>query len=250
MIDMAFPRPHALHKRGRRKVFRLHVESLEDRNAPALVTQQLFDINQNTRDGTPIGPQFSSFPNTWAEYNGSVYFQADNQPPAYGGDDAGNELWKTDGTAAGTAMVKDINPGFYGSNPSNLTVSNGTLFFTANDQAHGSELWKSDGTTSGTVMVKDIKPGPGGPFHNSYVSALTDLNGTLYFSAHDDSWGIFRSDGTDAGTYRVKAFQPGNYADFPTPPISSRSATRSTSPPRTAPPVEPSGRPTGPRPGR
>ena len=43
----------------------------------------------------------------------------------------GFELWKTDGTAAGTVMVKDINPGQHGSQPANLTNVNGVLYFAA-----------------------------------------------------------------------------------------------------------------------
>jgi len=43
----------------------------------------------------------------------------------------GFELWKTDGTAAGTVMVKDINPGQQGSQPANLTNVNGVLYFAA-----------------------------------------------------------------------------------------------------------------------
>ena len=43
----------------------------------------------------------------------------------------GFELWKTDGTAAGTAMVKDINPGQQGSQPAHLTNVNGVLYFPA-----------------------------------------------------------------------------------------------------------------------
>ena len=43
----------------------------------------------------------------------------------------GAELWKSDGTAPGTVLVKDIVPGSVGSNPSNLINLNGTLFFSA-----------------------------------------------------------------------------------------------------------------------
>jgi ELWxxDGT repeat protein len=53
----------------------------------------------------------------------------------------GNELWRSDGTAAGTVLVKDIFPGVSGSNPTDLTLSGGHLFFAANDGAHGVELW-------------------------------------------------------------------------------------------------------------
>src|SRR5262249_23462401 len=46
---------------------------------------------------------------------------------------SGYELWKSDGTAAGTVLVKDILPGIGSSNPSALTNVNGTLYFTADD---------------------------------------------------------------------------------------------------------------------
>src|SRR5439155_5431040 len=72
----------------------------------------------------------------------------------------GRELWKSDGTAAGTVLVKDINPGPGDSSPDGLTNVNGTLFFAAFDPTTGRELWKSDGTAAGTVLVGDINPGP------------------------------------------------------------------------------------------
>src|SRR5262249_39719521 len=53
----------------------------------------------------------------------------------------GRELWRSDGTAAGTVLVKDINPGSGSSNPEGLTLSGGHLFFTADDGVHGVELW-------------------------------------------------------------------------------------------------------------
>src|SRR5262249_60144077 len=77
-----------------------------------------------------------------------------------GGDGVtGRELWKSDGTAAGTVLVKDIRPGPDYGYPENLTGVGRTLFFTANDGVNGQELWKSDGTEAGTVLVKDINPG-------------------------------------------------------------------------------------------
>src|SRR5439155_6458138 len=81
--------------------------------------------------------------------NGKLFFSAYEATDGY-------ELWQSDGTAAGTVMVKDINPGTYSSFPSNLTNVNGTLFFSANDGTVGEELWKSDGTAAGTVLVEDI----------------------------------------------------------------------------------------------
>ena len=70
----------------------------------------------------------------------------------------GMELWKTDGTVSGTMMVKDLNPGATGSNPTGLTVFNNVLYFAATD-ANGTELWKSDGTANGTVLFKDLVSG-------------------------------------------------------------------------------------------
>jgi ELWxxDGT repeat protein len=53
----------------------------------------------------------------------------------------GWELWKSDGTEAGTIMVKDIYPGSGSSGPGSMIYVNGTLFFAANDGTNGSELW-------------------------------------------------------------------------------------------------------------
>ena len=93
------------------------------------------------------------------------------------------ELWKSDGTEAGTVLVKDIDPddGYY-SGPTALTAVGDTLFFSADDGIHGRELWKSDGTKAGTVLVKDIDPDDG---YYAGQSDLTAVGGTLFFSADD-----------------------------------------------------------------
>lgn len=53
----------------------------------------------------------------------------------------GFELWQTDGTAAGTRLLADLNPGAPSSYPRNMTVCNDKLFLTATDSVHGRELW-------------------------------------------------------------------------------------------------------------
>src|SRR5262249_27741272 len=97
------------------------------------------------------------------------YFQADDGV-------SGPELWKTDGTAAGTTLVKDFVPGPGGAYPIPCNVGGTLVILTT--YPGGFELWQSDGTPSGTV-----------PLQNSpaAVSAnwLTDVNGTLFYTADD-----------------------------------------------------------------
>jgi len=124
----------------------------------------------------------------------------------------GDELWKSDGTWAGTELIQNINPGPYPSNPSYLINVKGTLYFSARSAYGRAELWKSDGTAAGTKLVKDIYRGSLG----SRPSGLTDFDGTLLFFADDGAHPrspelheLWRSDGTAAGTKLVKDFYPG-----------------------------------------
>jgi len=120
-------------------------------------------------------------------------------------------VWKSDGTEAGTVLVKDINPGAGGSNPSRLVNVNGTLFFLtwAPDGVGGPgryELWKSDGTAAGTVEVTPINPQYG-------YTQLVNASGTLFFLSWVSDGGpgrykLWKSDGTAAGTVVVKDLVP------------------------------------------
>jgi ELWxxDGT repeat protein len=56
----------------------------------------------------------------------------------------GVELWRTDGTGAGTAMVKDLWPGELGSSPFHLAAIGSALYFQADDGDSGTELWALD----------------------------------------------------------------------------------------------------------
>jgi ELWxxDGT repeat protein len=120
----------------------------------------------------------------------------------------GTELWRSDGTTAGTVMVKDINPGTANSLPLYLTNVDGIVYFRANDGTNGIELWRSNGTAAGTYMVKDIRPGT----TSTAIANLYNLNGVLYFSANDGTNGLelWKSNGTSAGTVMVKDIEPGS----------------------------------------
>lgn len=126
-----------------------------------------------------VGDDFDNWESR-AVFEGEMYFSAEH-------DSLGDELWATDGTVAGTRLVKDINTGSDSSNPGDasqmwFTEYAGELYFSAYD---GNEeyLWKTDGTTGGTVLVDDVyTPGEDIEF------TVTVLDGKLYFDSEDELW--------------------------------------------------------------
>src|SRR5882762_10015486 len=94
------------------------VEALESRRLLSTTPAIIKDINQ-TSDF--LAPSASTLVGNFA------YFAGQSSASD------GQELWKTDGTAASTVLVKDINPGLSSSSPTQLTNVNGTLYFLAND---------------------------------------------------------------------------------------------------------------------
>lgn len=139
------------------------------------------------------------------EYNDRFYFLANDGIH-------GMELWHSDGTSAGTALLKDVLPGEasafengFSSTPPLFCVFNNELYFVPEASENGKELWKTDGTTSGTVMLKDINPGPCG----SDITELEVNDGYLYFNANDGVHGkeLWRTDGTSEGTVMVYDLQ-------------------------------------------
>ncbi len=161
-------------------------------------TKLVADIESNA-DETPY--EVSSNPTELTNFNGWLFFIA-SSPSSYG------ELWRSDGTEAGTTQVLDIHPGRYGSGMHELTVVNDTLFFTANDGTTGRELWKSDGTAQGTSLVADLTQGP----LESNPMRLVNVDGTLFFGANQSQDGtntfeLWKSDGTASGTVRIEGIR-------------------------------------------
>jgi ELWxxDGT repeat protein len=153
----------------------------------------------------PTGTDDSS-PSRLVVLNGSALFAASDGV-------AGAELWKSDGTSAGTMLVADIRPGPDSSAPFLLTRVGGTVFFTADDGTNGAELWKSDGTAGGTVLVKDINPGAA----SSNLSGLTDINGTSSSCpTRRDGWELVKTRGSRICPL-VEQITPGTIELLPRP---------------------------------
>lgn len=130
----------------------------------------------------------------------------------------GRELWRTDGSARGTVLVADLNPGRAGgsgrsgSAPRGFTRIGDRVYFFANDGVHRTELWRTDGTRAGTTRVTDV-PGP--------LQVLADetavVGRTLYFVAEDPRRGreLWRTDGSAAGARLVADVRPGPESSYP-----------------------------------
>jgi ELWxxDGT repeat protein len=118
-----------------------------------------------------------------------------------------DELWESDGTFAGTHLVKDINTNpngqttadafnrFASSLGTPFTVFGNIIIFGAYDGANFT-LWRSDGTDAGTFSLANVNAGFSGALPTAFVDA-----DAVYFEGGDG--GVWRSDGTDGGTYEV-----------------------------------------------
>jgi len=121
----------------------------------------------------------------------------------------GVELWKSDGTAAGTQLVKDINQKSSGPlSIVNLSSNNGKLFFIGTDGiTSGPLLWISDGTKEGTDSVPGLTPW----YYDVFLDNLPSLGTATYFYASDKATGnhgLYKTDGTIKGTFLVKQLAP------------------------------------------
>jgi trimeric autotransporter adhesin len=106
---------------------------------------QVEDLNTSRSAG--IGSEFTSYflDGFAAALDGTIFFAASDGIH-------GVELWRTDGTEAGTSLVADLCPGSCASIPRSFTVAGDEMFFLADDGLHGMALWKSG------VPDSDVQP--------------------------------------------------------------------------------------------
>ncbi len=176
----------------------VHGKELWHSNGTPGGTSLLVDVDPGSSSGLDYNTSASSLPLLAPELvrvNSEVYFRASDGIHGF-------ELWKTDGTAAGTHRVADILPGGRSSSPANLALAGEALYFSARD-ARGNELWKTDGTEQGTVLAVDINTQA---TRDSDPAQFTSAGAVTYFVASTPESGgeLWRTDGTQAGTYLVK----------------------------------------------
>lgn len=150
----------------------------------------------------PLGQFTAGTAPTWAAANGLLYYTASTAAN-------GTELWRSDGTKAGTFLLSDLTPGAPSSTISNMVELKGSLYFTLSE---GTDhyLYKSDGTAETTKRISKISSG-------SAPKYFTSLDNNLYFVSQTPSNGIElrRTDGTLSGTSLVADIRPGAASSFP-----------------------------------
>ena len=166
-------------------------------------------------EGSPDDPQTPSYiadPSGLTAFNGALYFSA------YDYNLAGLELWTSDGTDAGTFMLKDIFDKFYhtvygdyASKPANFTVVGDWLFFSALAESTGLDLWKTDGTEEGTVIVKNVDVDANTLWGAEPFGDCIAAGDRLFYVVNTYALGkeLWVSDGSDAGTTVTKDIRAG-----------------------------------------
>nr|BFD64968.1 hypothetical protein BdHM001_36490 [Bdellovibrio sp. HM001] len=143
------------------------------------------------KGGLTPGAGISTIKNLTSMGDGRALFSVSSSTYGY-------ELWITDGTSAGTVLVKDTNPGPASGSPGKIvSIGNGKFIFTASRPDTGSEAWVTDGTENGTQLIVDLVPGGGssGP-----VASLNEGHGIILANVPGVGSGVFITDGTAQGT--------------------------------------------------
>jgi ELWxxDGT repeat protein len=153
-----------------------------------------------------LAPELSSsYPSNLVTAGNLTFFLADDGIH-------GRELWATDGTSAGTNLVKDISPGDAGSNIFDMTAAGNLLFCVVSDGT-GDHLWRSDGTADGTYPLAAVSD-------TDFMLLGAGPGSTIFFS-ENNTGSLWRSDGSIAGTSELadRVMVPG-YDSFNTGAVS------------------------------
>jgi ELWxxDGT repeat protein len=122
------------------------------------------------------------------------------------------ELWRSDGTAAGTYKVADVNanPTFDELQFPVFEKVGSKVVYVADDGVNGPQLWSSDGTAANTIRLTSAIQPPNSAF--PIAGPLSVIGNLAYFSISDGAStttrSVWRTDGTVAGTTRAGGLPP------------------------------------------
>ncbi len=111
------------------------------------------------------------------------------------------ELWRSDGTDAGTVRVRDFGTGV---DVSYLDARQGNaLLFFVRELQGATSLWRTDGTDAGTVRLKRMDAGP-----DTYPNDVRPSGALTLFKLDEHSGlsELWKTDGTAGGTLRLASF--------------------------------------------
>src|SRR4029077_11005614 len=120
----------------------------------------------------------------------------------------GTELWTTDGTPAGTTLLKDVCPGACSGGGGYLfPVFGNHSIFQGYDPVHGGEPWITDGTPAGTHLIRDLCRGSCSS--ETFPYFFSALNQAFFVLQNPDGVDhqLWRTDGTARGTFQVANVQ-------------------------------------------
>lgn len=135
-------------------------------------------------------------PKSLIAHNNKLYFEA------Y--DNHGWEPWVSDGTEAGTTLLKDMRPGSIGGGFIPLGgLGNYVYFMSTNNGVYG--IWKTDGTSAGTTLV----------VNSVSTQASINFNGKIYvWATIAGEYGMYSID-QSSSIQLVKKFKAGNNSSAP-----------------------------------
>ncbi len=157
-------------------------------------TKRLSDLRPGTQD-----PEIR---NVFA-CDGMTFFTSRGLGP--GGEEIGYELWRTDGTRAGTRLVVDLAPGEASLDLTPFGCIGPRVLFWAGNEPFVQELWISDGTKRGTHYITSLAG------RMSYPARAFEYHDWLFFpfETTDEGLELWATDGTAEGTFLTGDLRPG-----------------------------------------